>query len=305
MSWQMRSEALWGTEKMALLHQAHVAVFGLGGVGSWAAEALVRSGLGQLTLIDGDRIAETNLNRQLPALQSNLGQYKSDLLAQRFLDINPQLQVHSHRSFYQPGQGDLYLQGLDLVLDCIDDLPAKVDLIAACAARQLPLLTAGGCAFRLATQDLVLADIFDTAGDPLLKRLRKMLRDRGVQSAQVVYHTGPLLPKPLPAVDPASPACKSSSVSPACEPSSVSLSDGPSSVSPAGRSPATATSPGQANPEPSSVPTPPPASSNGPPSAIFAPASCGLEMARLALLHLTGDQTLPPPTLASPKNPTL
>lgn len=264
MTWQIRSEALLGAEKLALLRSAHVAVLGLGGVGSWAAEALVRTGVGQLTLIDGDSTEESNLNRQLPALRSSLGSYKADILEARFLDINPDLQVHKHNDFYRPGQGDIFLQGLDLVLDCIDDLPAKADLIAACADRSLPLLTAGGCGFRLETQGLALADIFETAGDPMLKRLRKMLRDRGLQSASVVYFTGPLYPRPVQKAT-AKPA---SLPDPSEKIEQVEQADQAKQV------------------------TPP---VSGPSSAIFAPAACGLEMARLAVLHLVGDQALPPP----------
>ena len=274
MTWQIRSEALLGAEKLALLRSAHVAVFGLGGVGSWAAEALVRTGVGQVTLIDGDTTEESNLNRQLPALRSSLGRYKADILESRFLDINPELQVHKHNCFYRPGEGNSFLQGLDLVLDCIDDLPAKADLIAACADRDLPLLTAGGCGFRLETQGLVLADIFETAGDPMLKRLRKLLRDRGLQSASVVYFTSPLYPRSGQQVAP--------------EPADHSQAILQAGLSQAGQD--------QSKPADQAEPTKPaPASGLGPTSAIFAPASCGLEMARLAVLHLIGDQPLSPP----------
>lgn len=254
MTWQIRTEALLGAEKLARLKAAHVAVFGLGGVGSWAAEALVRTGVGALTLIDGDRAEETNLNRQLPALRSSLGYYKADILEARFLDINPDLQVHKHNDFYRPGQGDHFLQGLDLVLDCIDDLPAKADLIASCADRGLPLLTAGGCGFRLSTQGLAPADIFSTGGDPLLKRLRKLLREQGVTRSSVVYFTGPLYPRPESRESPSPQAGQQTQVQ-----------------------------------------------RPGPSSAIFAPATCGLEMARLAVLHLIGDQTLLAPQKVDPQ----
>lgn len=194
--WTSRTEALLGKEAVEKLAASQVIIFGLGGVGSWAAEALVRSGIGEITLVDADAVELSNLNRQLPALRSTLGQAKAKVLAERFQDINPQLKTHVFQRLYEPGDGSFFLDGSNipqphLVLDCIDDLKAKTDLIDYCAKNIVPVLTAGGCARRLDPSRLKLQDIQETSHDPMLKRLRKRLREIGLANLPVIASDEP------------------------------------------------------------------------------------------------------------------
>lgn len=184
-----RSLQLLGAKALHKLQNSHVAVFGVGGVGSWAAEALARTGLGTISLVDGDSIEITNLNRQLMALHSTLGASKVVTLAHRFRDINPQIEVHCFPEWYRYAESQRILRAngyVDVVLDCLDDLQAKAELITYCAENSLPILSAGGCGRRLDPLQLQVQLIYETAGDPLLKKLRKILRAQGIENLVVV-----------------------------------------------------------------------------------------------------------------------
>lgn len=188
-----RSRRLFGSDAIDKMQGAHVFIFGLGGVGSWAAEALVRSGLGAITLVDKDLIELTNLNRQLPALHSSLGSSKSRVLGERLQDINPELKLKTYDAIYQEGDGPFFLADLDqpasFVLDCVDDVKAKADLIYYCAHEAIPIISAGGCARRIDPSKLQLKDIYKTSGDPLLKPLRKILKNMGLKDLPVISST--------------------------------------------------------------------------------------------------------------------
>ncbi|MDO5016684.1 MAG: tRNA threonylcarbamoyladenosine dehydratase [Eubacteriales bacterium] len=190
MDFLSRTQNLIGKEAVNRLQNSRVMVFGLGGVGSWAAEALARTGIGGIYLIDRDQVEASNLNRQLPALHSTLGQSKAQALADRLLDINPDLYCEAWPERYEVGNGPDFFSRLaepvDFVMDCIDDLSAKTDLIYYCAGHGIPIISAGGCAKRLDPSLLQLQDIYKTSGDPLLKPLRKNLRDLGVVDLPVV-----------------------------------------------------------------------------------------------------------------------
>lgn len=174
-----RMGRLVGDEKMEKLFRSHVMVIGLGGVGGWAAEALVRSGVGRLTLVDFDDICVTNTNRQIQALQNRVGEKKALVLAERLARINPQAQIDAIVEFYRPETSDQVL-GLapDWVLDCIDNISAKCHLLAQCRERSQRVVTSGGAGGRLDPQRIRLSDLAATSEDPMLQQVRKVLRQK-------------------------------------------------------------------------------------------------------------------------------
>lgn len=188
MAWTDRTERLIGAEGIEILRHSHVMIFGLGGVGSWAAEALLRSSVGRLTLVDGDTVAESNINRQKPARRDTVGRLKTEVLAEDFRAVNPEAQLLLFSEWVRPGEADHFFENgpVDFVIDAIDDLPAKLELVLQCAKRGIPLLASGGCGRRLNPAALELKDIYKTEYDPLLKKFRKMLRDKGLQKMTVL-----------------------------------------------------------------------------------------------------------------------
>ena len=186
----LRNEMLWGPEAQARLRSAHVLLLGLGGVGSYAAECLARSGIGELTLVDSDTVALTNLNRQLVALHSTLGQYKVDAMAARIADIDPDTVVHPHRMFYSADTaGTVNMAQFDYVLDCIDTVSAKLLLIERCKAAGTPILCSMGAANKLDPTAFRVADIEKTSVDPLAKAIRLQCRKRRLGKVKVVFST--------------------------------------------------------------------------------------------------------------------
>lgn len=168
---------LYGNAALELFGTAQVCVIGVGGVGSWAVEALARSGIGALTLVDLDQVSESNINRQLPALGSTLGRAKVTVLAERVLDINPSCRVSVIEDFIGPDNFALVLgPDLDLVMDCIDGARDKAALIAHCRGQGLPLVTVGGAGGQVDPTRIRVSDLAVTAQDPLLARVRHLLR---------------------------------------------------------------------------------------------------------------------------------
>lgn len=188
-----RTELLIGEDGLRRLQAARVAVFGLGGVGSFAVEALARSGVGALRLVDFDRVGPTNFNRQLYALHSTLDQPKVAVAVARLRDINPALQVEAHESFFHAETADSLLEmPLDFVIDAIDSLGPKCELLAQCVARGLPVITALGAAARTDPAQLHLGTLGETIGCPLARKVRQALRKRGVTFAiPAVFSTEP------------------------------------------------------------------------------------------------------------------
>ncbi|NLF80793.1 MAG: tRNA threonylcarbamoyladenosine dehydratase [Clostridia bacterium] len=188
-----RGLALIGKDGLARLAAASIAVCGLGGVGSYIAEVLARSGIGTLLLIDADTIAPSNINRQLCALHSTLGRPKAEIMAERIADINPACRVEARRIMLTPGDDYASLfSGTDYIADAIDDLPAKIALIRYAHTRPIPLISAMGAGRRLDPTALAVADIAQTYGCPLARRLRKSLREQGIeQGVQVVFSSEP------------------------------------------------------------------------------------------------------------------
>ncbi len=188
MNQNIRFEMLIGSDGLERLRRARVAVFGLGGVGGYVVEALARAGIGTLDLIDNDRVALSNLNRQIIALHSTVGQTKVEAAAARVRDIDPSITVHTYQTFYLPEARDQFdFAAYDYVVDCIDTVTAKLDLVLRCRDAGTPMLSALGTGNKLDPTKLELADIYDTAVCPLARIMRKELRRRGVNRLKVVY----------------------------------------------------------------------------------------------------------------------
>ena len=184
-----RTARMIGLEGVEILRNSHVALFGLGGVGSYAAEALARAGVGEMTIVDADEVAVSNINRQLPALGSTVGQKKTDVVSQRLMDIDPELKLHAVCAFHLPASPVALAENVDYVLDAIDTVAAKVDLAVTCREKGIPLLSCMGMGNRLDPTRIRIGDLFDTAYDPLCRAMRRELRKRGVDKLECVYST--------------------------------------------------------------------------------------------------------------------
>lgn len=179
---------LLGADAMARLRRCHVIVFGLGGVGSYAAECLARSGVGELTLVDQDTISVTNINRQLYALRSTVGQSKAEVAARRCADIDPELRVHPICATYDAAHRDRFFSThYDYIADAIDLVSCKLDLIEQARLRRIPILTALGTGNKLDPTLLQVTDISKTSGCPLARVMRRELRARDIRCLKVVY----------------------------------------------------------------------------------------------------------------------
>lgn len=183
----LRNEMLLGPAAMEKLARSHICVVGLGGVGSWAAEALARAGVGELTLIDQDEYGESNINRQLGALTSTIGRPKAEAMAARVLDVNPACVVHSIIGKYDRGDNERFWGPYDLIVDCIDLVACKVDLICQAIDRGIPILSALGTGNKLDPSLLEVTDLSKTYGCPLARVMRRELGRRGVKHLKVVY----------------------------------------------------------------------------------------------------------------------
>lgn len=183
----VRARMLLGESAMEKLKNSHVAVFGLGGVGSWCAEALARSGIGTLTLIDSDCVSESNINRQSIALYSSLGRPKAEVLSERLLDINPELRVKPIVGLYEAADRERFFSDYDYVVDAIDLVSCKTDLIITCLERGIPIISALGTGNKADASQLRIADISKTSGCALARVMRKELRNRGINHHQVVF----------------------------------------------------------------------------------------------------------------------
>ncbi|MHB8765279.1 MAG: tRNA threonylcarbamoyladenosine dehydratase [Deferrisomatales bacterium] len=185
-----RTRLLVGAPGLARLAAGRVIVFGLGGVGSAAAEQLARAGVGAITLVDFDRVREGNLNRQVLALRSTLGRPKAEVMAERVRDINPACRVEARAEFFAADTAEGFgLAGYDHVLDCIDSLNPKVQLLHHCVSRGIPVVTSAGAAAKTDPQGVRVVDLFATRHDPLARHLRRRLRGLGVTAAIPAVHS--------------------------------------------------------------------------------------------------------------------
>lgn len=192
-----RSAMLLGEEAIERLAEKQVAVFGVGGVGSFCTEALARAGIGALTLFDHDKVATSNINRQIVALQSTVGQPKAEVMRERILDINPDASVTVYQVFYTAENADEFdLSGYDYIVDAIDTVSAKLELIERATRLGVPIISSMGTGNKLDPLRFTIADIYSTSVCPLAKVMRYELRRRGIRALKVLYSTEtPLMPK--------------------------------------------------------------------------------------------------------------
>ncbi len=183
-----RTELLIGADALKRLSESKVAVFGIGGVGSFVVEGLVRSGVGKFVLVDDDCICLTNLNRQLHATRKTVGKPKVEVMRDRILEINPRAEVTTHQLFYMPGQTDgIISEDCNYIIDAIDTVTAKIGLILEAASKGIPVLSSMGTGNKLDPTKFEITDIYKTSVCPLAKVMRKELRQRGVEKLKVLY----------------------------------------------------------------------------------------------------------------------
>ncbi|MBQ8036236.1 MAG: tRNA threonylcarbamoyladenosine dehydratase [Proteobacteria bacterium] len=189
-----RTRRLLGDAALEKLRRARVAVFGIGGVGGYAVEVLSRSGVGALDLIDSDKVCVTNINRQIYALLSTVGQYKVDVAQARIRDINPECQVRTYPVFYLPENAARYdFSSYDYIVDCIDTVTAKLDLVSRAYAQGISVISSMGAANKLDPTAFRVADIYKTSMDPLARVMRRELKKRGVLKLKCVYSEEPAI----------------------------------------------------------------------------------------------------------------
>lgn len=206
-----RTQLLLGQEGMEKLFQARVAVFGIGGVGGYTVEALARSGVGTLDLIDDDRICLTNLNRQIFATHKTVGQYKVDIAQQRILEINPKAVVHTYKTFYAPQTAELFdFSQYDYVVDAIDTVTGKLELVEQAEKAGVPIISSMGAGNKMDPTAFEVADIYETSVCPLARVMRKELKKRGIKKLKVVYSKEP----PMTPIDDMAISCRTNCICP-------------------------------------------------------------------------------------------
>ena len=183
-----RTEMLIGNEGMKKLNDAKVAIFGIGGVGSFVCEGLARSGIGNFILVDYDKIDESNINRQLIATVNTIGKYKADLMKERILEINPDANVEVYKEFYlADSEIDIITKDLSYAVDCVDTIMAKIAIICECDALDVPVISSMGTGNKLDPTMFEVADIYETSVCPLARIMKKDLRKRNIEKLKVVY----------------------------------------------------------------------------------------------------------------------
>ena len=206
-----RTELLLGHDNMEKLKNARVAVFGIGGVGGFTVEALARSGVGTLDLIDDDRVCLTNINRQIIATRKTIGQYKVDVAKERILDINPDAVVNTHKTFFMPDTADAFdFSAYDYVVDAIDTVTGKIMLVEAAQKAGTPIISSMGAGNKLDPTAFEVADIYKTSVCPLAKVMRRELKKRGIRKLKVVYSKE----KALTPIDDTANSCRSHCICP-------------------------------------------------------------------------------------------
>lgn len=184
-----RTQMLLGEEALCKLEKAHVIIFGIGGVGGYVVEALARSGVGHLTLVDNDRVAESNINRQIVATTQTIDKYKTDVMADRIKSINEEAVVEVHHCFFLPGEpfAGYPFEQYSYIVDAIDTVSAKLELVVQAKKANVPIISCMGTGNKLNPTELEVADIYQTSVCPLAKVMRKELRTRGIKQLKVVY----------------------------------------------------------------------------------------------------------------------
>ena len=206
-----RTETLFGHEAMDKLAGARVAVFGIGGVGGYVCEALVRSGVGALELVDDDKVCLTNLNRQIIATRKTVGKYKTEVMKERILEINPQAEVVTHQCFFLPETADQFdFSKYDYVVDAVDTVTAKIQIIMQAKEAGVPVISCMGAGNKLDPTQFKVADIYKTKMCPLAKVMRHEMKKRGVKKLKVVYSEE----KPTRPIEDMSTSCRNHCICP-------------------------------------------------------------------------------------------
>lgn len=206
-----RTELLLGKEAMDKLKNSRVAVFGIGGVGGYVCEALVRSGVGAFDLIDDDKVCLTNLNRQIIATRKTVGKYKVDVMKERMLEINPDVNVRIHKCFFLPENADEFpFDEYDYVVDAVDTVTAKIELVMKSQAMNVPIISSMGAGNKLDPTAFQVADIYKTSVCPLAKVMRRELKKRGIKKLKVVYSQE----KPIRPIEDMSISCRTHCICP-------------------------------------------------------------------------------------------
>ena len=204
-----RTQLLLGQDGMDRLANARVAVFGVGGVGGFTVEALARSGVGAIDLIDDDKVCLTNINRQIIALRSTVGKYKVDVAAERLRDINQNIQVNTYKTFYMPDTAHQFdFSQYDYVVDAIDTITGKLELVMQAHKAGTPIICSMGAGNKLDPTAFRVADIYKTSVDPLARVMRHELRKRGIKKLKVVYSEEP----PMRPVDDMASSCRTNCI---------------------------------------------------------------------------------------------
>ena len=206
-----RTELLLGKEAMEKLQNSRVAVFGIGGVGGYVCEALARSGVGAFDLIDDDKVCLTNLNRQIIATYKTIGKYKTDVMKERILDINPKADVRVHKCFFLPENADEFpYEDYDYMVDAVDTVTAKISLVMKAQEKHIPIISSMGAGNKLDASAFRVADIYKTKVCPLAKVMRYELRKLGIKKLKVVYSEE----KPIRPIDDMEISCRNHCVCP-------------------------------------------------------------------------------------------
>ena len=206
-----RTELLFGKEAMQKLASARVAVFGIGGVGGFTVEALARSGVGAIDLIDDDKVCLTNINRQIIALRSTVGKYKVDVAEERLKGINPDIKINTYKTFYTPETADLFdFTQYDYVVDAIDTVTGKIELAVNAQKSCTPIISSMGAGNKLNPEKFEVADIYETSVCPLARVMRRELKSRGIKRLKVVYSKE----KALTPIDDMAISCKENCICP-------------------------------------------------------------------------------------------
>lgn len=206
-----RTQLLIGEKGIDCLSKSNVLVFGIGGVGGYTVEALARSGVGQFTLVDDDKVCLTNINRQIIATYSTIGRYKTDVMKERILDINPKAKVTVQKCFYLPDTADSFnFSNYDYIVDAVDTVTAKIDIIIRAQALGVPVISCMGAGNKLDPSQLKVSDIYKTSMCPLAKVMRRELKKRGIKKQKVIYSTE----KAIQPEEDLSSSCRSNCVCP-------------------------------------------------------------------------------------------
>ena len=206
-----RTELLLGKEAMNKLENSRVAVFGIGGVGGYVCEALVRSGVGTFDLIDDDKVCLTNLNRQIIATRKTVGKYKTEVMKERMLEINPDVKVEIHNCFFLPENAkDFPFEEYDYIVDAVDTVTAKIALVMKAKEMNIPIISSMGAGNKLDASKFEVADIYKTSVCPLAKVMRRELKKRGVKKLKVVYSRE----EPIKPVEDMAISCRSNCICP-------------------------------------------------------------------------------------------